>query len=172
MEEAEPEVDGTKEPAEHAENNDLEADLSTDSFSGLGGETDGEMAQQVTITRREAIALTNVLDKIPRTVMQQDNQATIDNITLTVVDKPSNPPEPNEQDDEQGGSAEFLSGDARPNPGPDDRPVLRGKRRRPKYSLTNIHRHAQEAPCGTILCNGPSRQEQKPLQMVVSCLQD
>ena len=81
MEEAEPEVDGTKEPAEHAENNDLEADLSTDSLSGLGGETDGEMIQKVTITRREAIALTNVLDKIPRTVVQQDNQATVDNIT-------------------------------------------------------------------------------------------
>ena len=136
VEEAEPEVDGTKEPAEHAENNDLEADLSTDTLSGLGGETDSEIVQQVTITRREAIALTNVLDKIPRTVMQQDNQTTIDNITLTVVDKPSNPPEPNVQDDEQGGSAELPSGDTRPNPGPDDRPVLRGKRRRPKYSLT------------------------------------
>ena len=101
VEEAEPEVDGTKEPAEHAENNDLEADLSTDSLSGLGGETDGEMIQKVTITRREAIALTNVLDKIPRTVVQQDNQATVDNITLTVADKPSNPPAPNVQDDEQ-----------------------------------------------------------------------
>ena len=136
VEEAEPEVDGTKEPAEHAENNDLEADLSTDFLSGLGGETDGEMIQKVTITRREAIALTSVLDKIPRRVMQQDNQATVDNITLTVVDKSSNLPAPNLQDDEQGGSAEFPSGDRRPDPCPDDRPVLRGKRRRPKYSLT------------------------------------
>ena len=97
-------------------------------MSGFGGETDGEMVQQVTITRREEIALTNVLDKIPRSVMQQDNQDTADNITLTVVDNPSNPTVPNVQDDEQGGSAEFPSGDTRPNPGSDDRPVLRGKR--------------------------------------------
>ena len=136
VEEAVPEVDGTKEPAEHAENHDLEADLSTDSLSGLGGETDGEMVQQVTITRREAIALTNVLDKIPLTAMQQDNQNTADNITLTVVDKPSTPTAPTAQSDEQGGSAEIPLGDTRPNPDTEDRPVLRGKRRRPKYSLT------------------------------------
>ena len=160
VEEAEPKVDGTKESAEHAENNDLEADLSTDSLSGLGGETDGEMVQRVTITRREAIALTNVLDKIPRTVMQQDNQATVDNITLTVVDKPSNPPEPNVQDDEQGGSAEFPSGDSRPNPSPDDRPVLRGKRRRPKYSLTTAM--LKKHPVVQYFATGPLDRSKNP----------
>ena len=69
---AEPEVEGTREPTEHAESHDLETDLFTDSVSGVGGETNGEMVQQVTITRQEAIALTNVLDKVPRTAMQQD----------------------------------------------------------------------------------------------------
>ena len=163
VEEAEPEVDGTKEPAEHAENNDLEADLSTDSLSGLGGETDGEMVQQVTITRREAIALTNVLHKITRTVMQQDNQATLDNITLTVVDKPSNPPEPNEPDDEPGGSAEFPSGDTRPNPGPDDRPVPRGERRRPKYSLTTAM--LKKHPVVQYFATGPLDRSKNPYKL-------
>ena len=87
VEGAEPEVGGTQEPVEHAESHDLEAALSSDSLSCLGGETDGEMVQQVTITRQEAIALTNVLEKIPRTAMRQDNQDLEDDITLTVVDK-------------------------------------------------------------------------------------
>ena len=94
------------------------------------------MVQQVTITRQEAIALTSLPDKISRTAMQQDNQDTADDITLTVVDKPTNPVEPDGREVEQGGSAEFLSGGTRPNSSSDDRSVLRGKWRRPKYSLT------------------------------------
>ena len=62
VEEAEPEVDVTKEPAEHAEKHDLEADLSTDPLSGLGGETDGEMVQQVT----NHTTRSNCLDKCTR----------------------------------------------------------------------------------------------------------
>ena len=132
VEGTEPEIRGTREAFEHAESHDLEADLSTDSLSCLGGETDGEMVQQVTITRQEAIALTNVLGKIPRTAMQQDNQDLADDITQTVVDKSAKTVEPDGRDGEQGGSAEFPSGDTRPISSSDDRPVLRGKRRRPK----------------------------------------
>ena len=133
---AEPEVGGTGESTEHAESHDLEADLFTDSLSCLGGETDGEMVQQVAITLQEAIALTHVLDNIPRTAMQQDNKNRTDDIILTVVDKSTNPVELDGRDGEQGGSAEFPSGDTRPISSSDNRPVLRGKRRRPKYSLT------------------------------------
>ena len=97
VEGAEPEVGGTQEPVEHAESHDLEADLSTDSLICLGGETDGEMVQQVTITRQEAIALTNLLEKFPRTAMQQDNLDLEDDITLIVVDKSAKTIEPEQR---------------------------------------------------------------------------
>ena len=76
-------IRGDERTCNRAETHELEADLSTDSLSDIGGETDGEMVQQVTITRREAIALISVLDKIPLTAMLQGKQDTIDNITLT-----------------------------------------------------------------------------------------
>ena len=74
-----------------------------------------ETVQQVTVTQLEVLALSSVLDKIPKTALVIGDRNVPDNITLTVVG----------QDD------------LRPHSSSEELPLAWGKRRRPKYSLTS-----------------------------------
>ena len=97
-----------------------------------------ETVQQVTVTRQDVLALSSVLDKIPKTALVRGDRNVPDNITLTVVGQAQNPPVQDVQSTSQGETTEHSPDNLRPHSSSEERPLARGKRRRPKYSLTSV----------------------------------
>ena len=126
MEGQDAEVEDTRILDNRQVSGESEVETSTDLLSEDVGETDGEAVQQVTITLRVVKALSNMLDKIPRTVLLQGNQSAIENIILTVVENSLVPSGRSDQNVGQGESAEPPSGDTRPNSSSEKQPALRG----------------------------------------------
>ena len=65
-------------------------------------EPEEETIQQVTVTRQEVLALSSVLDKIPKTALVRGDRNVPENITLTVVGQAKNPPVQDVQSTSQG----------------------------------------------------------------------
>ena len=78
-----------------------------------------------------------MLEKIPRTALVRGNRNVPDNITITVVGHAHNAPVQDAQSISQGETTDHHPDDLRPHSSSEELPLARGKRRRPKYSLTS-----------------------------------
>ena len=123
-------------------------------------ESEEETVQQVTVTRQEVLALSSVLDKIPKTALVRGDRNVPENITLTVVGQAQNSPVQDVQSTSQGETTEHPPDDLRPHSSSEELPLARGKRRRPKYSLTSAM--LKKHPVVQYFATGPLDRNKNP----------
>ena len=114
-------------------------------------DTEVEAVQQFTVTRQEVLALSSVLDKIPRTFLVRGDRNVPDNITLIVVGQAST---------SQGETTEHPPDDLLPHSSSEELPLARGKRRRPKYSITSAM--LKKHPVVQYFATGPLDRNKNP----------
>ena len=119
-----------------------------------------EAVQQVTVTRQEVLALSSVLDKIPRTALVRGDRKVLDNITLTVVGQTLNLSVQHVQSTSQSETTEHPPDDLRPQSSSEELPLALGKRRRPKYSLTSAM--LEKHPVVQYFATGPLDRNKNP----------
>ena len=110
-----------------------------------------EAVQQFTVTRQEVLALSSVLDKIPRTFLVRGDRNVPDNITLIVDGQAST---------SQGETTEHPPDDLLPLSSSEELPLARGKRRRPKYSITSAM--LKKHPVVQYFATGPLDRNKNP----------
>ena len=140
----------------------LDSNESNPNTSPVGDciDSEAEPVQLVTVTRQEVLALSSVLDNIPRTALVRGDLEVSDNITLTVVGQVENPPVQDMQSTSQGESTEHPPVGLRPQSSSEEFPLARGKKRRPKFSLTTamLNKH----PVVPYFATGPLDRSKNP----------
>ena len=102
------------------------------------------MIQSLVITSQEVFALTSVLARLSQAMISQPSSSSTANCTFNVIEDPPQSPTRNliQQEPMQGGSPDLEN----PNTysSCEETQISRGKRRRPKYSLTPhvVRKHA------------------------------
>ena len=116
------------------------------------------------ITRREVLAMTNILGRIPQTVLNEPDPASTSNFTFSVIEDPPVSPskgptiEPSARTDDRDLEEPMTQSSC------EDVLVSSGKRRRPKYSEDP---HDAQTPGAQTLCHWADRRPEDAIQLVV-----
>ena len=120
----------------------------------------GMITPNISITRNEIIALNSVLGRIPQSFLQGTDMAADMGLSVSVID---NPPGPSHQFLSQSGTSGYVGAETfghQLSCESDERPIVRAKRQRPRYSLKGsmFRKH----PVLKLSATGPIDREKTP----------
>ena len=119
-----------------------------------------EETSQMVITRREVLAITNVLGRIPQSLLNDSDPATTSNFTFNLIEDPPESPTKRIVRRETEGADNQNLGEPLTYSSCEDVPAPGGKRRRPKYSLrTHMMR---KHPVLKFFATGPIDRQKTP----------